>query len=272
VASGDHDDDDGSDSEEEEEGEEEEDQEEAAIALHRDGGFDEYGTLNYLSRDGEELLLPHKLFLFCNREDPQRCCENFLLDMRSLHAAIPPAERELLRDTPFWFEAEDDEDERAATYAMRRRFEPEGHPPTAGGVLYFGAGAAPRIALQPPDEAQIDRAKVPPAAAAAYESVCSLAARIGFSVHLQAGDLLILRNNDALHGRSALRPLHNGGDRWLQRMSSSLPSQVSEAARGTQNANDRAIDQGQMIYLEQSEIRRSFTPVSIGLFLCLRTE
>jgi hypothetical protein len=233
VASGDHDDDssDGSDSEEEEE--------DAAIALHRDGGFDEYGTLNYLSRDGEELLLPHKLFLFCNREDPQRCCENFLLDMRSLHAAIPPAEREMLRDTPFWFEAEDDEDERAATYAMRRCFEPEGRSPTAGGVLYFGAGAAPRIALQPPDEAQIDRAKVPPAAAAAYESVCSLAAQIGFSVHLQAGDLLILRNNDALHGRSALRPLHNGDDRWLQRMSSSRPSQVRKAGRDTKHERQR---------------------------------
>ena len=120
MASGDHDDDssDGSDSEEEED-----EQEDAAIALHRDGGFDEYGTLNYLSRDGEELLLPHKLFLFCNREDPQRCCENFLLDMRSLHAAIPPAEREMLRDTPFWFEAEDNEEVEAAkrlTPTLRR--------------------------------------------------------------------------------------------------------------------------------------------------------
>ena len=50
-------------------------------------------------------------------------------------------------------------------------------------------------------------------------------------VALQAGDLLLVKNNEALHGRSPYHPRYDDSDRWVQRFTSYRPRQI-EAARG----------------------------------------
>ena len=47
-------------------------------------------------------------------------------------------------------------------------------------------------------------------------------------VHLESGDLLIIDNRRAAHGRSAFEPRYDGCDRWLKR--AYLVSDLSAAA------------------------------------------
>ena len=49
-------------------------------------------------------------------------------------------------------------------------------------------------------------------------------------VPLEAGDLLILKNNRTLHGRSPYSPRYDDTDRWVQRFTSYQPAQVEEAS------------------------------------------
>ena len=95
------------------------------LNLHRDGPFDDLGTFNYVGPEsGQELFLSDKLFLFCNREDAHGDCETFLHDSRWLYEATAEADRELLRNTKFFFDhlgdgsANDDKQ-------MRARLDPD---------------------------------------------------------------------------------------------------------------------------------------------------
>ena len=47
---------------------------------------------------------------------------------------------------------------------------------------------------------------------------------------MEAGDLLILKNNRTLHGRSPYSPRYDDSDRWVQRFTSYQPTQVDAAA------------------------------------------
>jgi len=56
-----------------------------------------------------------------------------------------------------------------------------------------------------------------PAAAAALSALQAAAARRHTGVTLESGDLLIIDNARAVHGRSPYKPRFDGTDRWLQR-------------------------------------------------------
>lgn len=56
-----------------------------------------------------------------------------------------------------------------------------------------------------------------PEACAVLETVTGIIARQHSSVVLESGDLLIVDNNLAVHGRTSYRPRYDGRDRWLQR-------------------------------------------------------
>jgi L-asparagine oxygenase len=51
----------------------------------------------------------------------------------------------------------------------------------------------------------------------ALASVKSAARRATVSVGLAAGDLLVIDNRRAVHGRTAFSPRYDGRDRWLKR-------------------------------------------------------
>lgn len=58
---------------------------------------------------------------------------------------------------------------------------------------------------------------IDPAAQAVVDRIAALVHRHHASVVLRAGDLLVVDNHLAVHGRSPFRPRFDGTDRWLQR-------------------------------------------------------
>lgn len=54
-------------------------------------------------------------------------------------------------------------------------------------------------------------------ARAALDAVRRAAQRACMAVGLEAGDLLVIDNRRAVHGRSAFTPRYDGRDRWLKR-------------------------------------------------------
>ena len=67
----------------------------------------------------------------------------------------------------------------------------------------------------------------------------ALAARTG--VGLVAGDLLIIDNRRAVHGRSAFTPAYSGADRWLKRayLVERLPSAAADCDPGKRVVHTR---------------------------------
>ena len=101
------------------------------------------------------------------------------------------------------------------------------NPDRTGTVTIYGPEDNPTISLQ--EVRPVDRSRVPAEAADAYERLRTIANATRFAVPLMDGDLLILRNNKALHGRSTYEPRYDSSDRWIQRFSSYTPSQLEAA-------------------------------------------
>lgn len=70
------------------------------LLLHRDGMFDEFGNYCETNELGEEIFLPDKLYLFCNREDPEGVCTTYLHTMKQVYDMLSQTDRKLLRETP----------------------------------------------------------------------------------------------------------------------------------------------------------------------------
>ena len=117
-----------------------------------------------------------------------------------------------------------------------------------------GSPNAPRISLQ--EGRKVDRERSDPAAADAYDRLVALGKATRAGVHLVSGDLIIVKNNRALHGRSSYKvmpmppqhyctvrclhtllahsnlaqPRYNDDDRWVQRYTSFTPRQLASAS------------------------------------------
>ncbi|MEY9955308.1 alpha-ketoglutarate-dependent taurine dioxygenase [Streptacidiphilus sp. MAP5-52] len=59
---------------------------------------------------------------------------------------------------------------------------------------------------------------ITPAGAAALAALEESLGRCAQSVLLGSGDLLLIDNRHAVHGRTAFRPAYDGADRWIQRV------------------------------------------------------
>ena len=199
----------------------------ADLNIHRDGMFDEFGTYNYTD-GGDELFMPDKLFLFCNRGDPGGEALTWLTDMRTLYDLLSPEDRQILATTPLrFFDGADTAGGRDYQESYRAAVAPnrEGHdnPNTVS-----GSAACPKISLQ--ESRPVDRENSDAAACDAYDRLFKLGQEVREGVALQAGDLLLVKNNRALHGRSPYHPRYDDSDRWVQRFTSYRPAQI-EAAR-----------------------------------------
>jgi L-asparagine oxygenase len=72
---------------------------------------------------------------------------------------------------------------------------------------------------------------VDPAAQAALDELSAVATRERLVVHLEEGDLLVVDNRRAVHGRTRFKPRHDNMDRWLLRAFLTRDLMRSESVR-----------------------------------------
>jgi L-asparagine oxygenase len=149
----------------------------------------------------EAAFHPHRprfLLLLCLRGDP--AAATTLCSVQALLDSLSPRDRAVLA-TPRFTTAPD---ESYVGEPSSRRSLPR--------PILTGDPARPKLWLDADlmrgtdDEAQ-----------AALERLSALAAEQATGVVLEAGDLLVVDNDVAVHGRSPFTPRFDGGDRWLQR-------------------------------------------------------
>ena len=214
------------------------------LSWHRDGGADVLGQEH-------EHTLPSKVALFCLRHDHDQMAETHFVDNRMLCASLAPrashfcladsfpstklirprgtGDLEVLTTQPVLFKMRDADnvartsgaaegltpfqldDDTLLAADKHRLFFKKPHP-CIGGTPEW-----PIVSIQ--QDREVDTSLSDPCVAAAYARMCEAASEVGFALKLRQGDLCIVNNNGALHGRSAYSPRFDGEDRWLQRLS-----------------------------------------------------
>jgi len=141
---------------------------------------------------------PDFVMLLCVRPDHERIAELRTVCSRQVLPKLSDAALEALRGTEFITEA----------------------PPSFG----VGGGRTEPHAVLPGDiddpDLRIDEAATKPMTDEGIAAVAELSGLFEHSfnaVRLDAGDLAIVDNRVAVHGRSAFTPRYDGKDRWLQR-------------------------------------------------------
>ncbi len=141
---------------------------------------------------------PRYLLLLCLKGDP--AAATTLCSVRALTNALSPRDRAVLATPRFTTAA----DESYVGGPSSQRSLPR--------AILTGDLARPKLWLDADlmrgtdDEAQ-----------GALERLSALASELATGVVLEAGDLLVVDNDVAVHGRSPFKPRFDGTDRWLQR-------------------------------------------------------
>ena len=141
---------------------------------------------------------PRYLLLLCLKGDP--AAATTLCSVRALTDALSPRDRAVLATPRFTTAA----DESYVGGPSSQRSLPR--------AILTGDLARPKLWLDADlmrgtdDEAQ-----------GALERLSALASELATGVVLEAGDLLVVDNDVAVHGRSPFKPRFDGSDRWLQR-------------------------------------------------------
>lgn len=93
------------------------------------------------------------------------------------------------------------------------------------------------------DPAYTPLERADPAYRAAYERLTAELDRVAVDVTLAAGEVLVIDNDVAVHGRQPFRARYDGTDRWLKRVSVRRPSTERPAAEAAEHGyGQRLID------------------------------
>ncbi len=141
---------------------------------------------------------PRYLLLLCLRGDPSAMTT--LASVHDIVAALPAATVATLREPRF----------RTAVDASFLDGRPS--PLTDPRPILAGTAEEPTFIFDEDLTTGIDDE-----AQAAVEAVIAVIREVQGGVGLEAGDLLVVDNNVAVHGRSPYEPRFDGTDRWLQR-------------------------------------------------------
>ena len=141
---------------------------------------------------------PRYLLLLCLRGDP--AAATTLCSVRALTAALSPKDRAVLATARFTTAA----DESYVGGPSSQRSLPR--------AILTGDLAQPKLWL----DADLMRG-TDEEAQGALERLSALTAELATGVVLEPGDLLVVDNDVAVHGRSPFKPRFDGTDRWLQR-------------------------------------------------------
>jgi L-asparagine oxygenase len=150
---------------------------------------------------------PTHLTLFCIRRHSRRGARTVLCDLRRVIDSLDDRSKELLKDPLFGFQS----------------YHPDGSPRPIEGMSvdtrHHGRRrlnyAEALVGTDGESQMLLDRLK----ARIAAESV---------AVEAEEGDLFVIDNRLVVHGRTPYEPLHDGSDRWLQRV---LVSDLEEQTR-----------------------------------------
>jgi alpha-ketoglutarate-dependent taurine dioxygenase len=149
----------------------------------------------------EAAFHPHRprfLLLLCLRGDP--AAHTTLCSIRQIVDALPLRTRQVLAEPRFRTAADE-------SY-VGARSERRGHPV----AVLQGDPAAPQLLYDADLMTGTD-----PEAQAALDELAELVEASHTSVVLEPGDLLVVDNTVAVHGRSPFPARYDGTDRWLQR-------------------------------------------------------
>ncbi len=95
------------------------------------------------------------------------------------------------------------------------------------------------------DPAYTPLQRADPAYRAAYDRLGGELERVAVPVTLQAGDVLVIDNDVAVHGREPFRARYDGTDRWLKRVSVRLADRARPPAEAHEHGyGQRCVDRG----------------------------
>jgi len=143
---------------------------------------------------------PDFLALLGLRADPTGQALTLVSDIPQALAQLTPAERGALRDPLFVFPTD------------RGSYVHEGRRTTEPVPLLRDRAQGPAL------EYSTLITAITPAGAAALAALEEALGRCAQSVLLGSGDLLLIDNLSAVHGRTEFRPAYDGTDRWIQRV------------------------------------------------------
>lgn len=143
---------------------------------------------------------PDFLALLGLRPDPTGQAVTLVSDIPQALAQLTPAERGALREPLFVFPTD------------RGNYDHEGRRTTEPVPLLKDRADGPAL------EYSTLITAITAAGAAALAALEEALGRCAQSVLLGAGDLLLIDNRHAVHGRTAFRPAYGGTDRWIQRV------------------------------------------------------
>ena len=141
---------------------------------------------------------PRYLLLLCLKGDP--AAATTMCSVRSLTAAISPRDRAVLATARFTTAA----DQSYVGGPSTKRSHPR--------PILTGDLTRPKLWL----DADLMRG-IDDEAQRALDRLSALASELASGVVLEPGDLLVVDNDVAVHGRSSFAPRFDGTDRWLQR-------------------------------------------------------
>ena len=95
------------------------------------------------------------------------------------------------------------------------------------------------------DPAYTPLERADPAFRAAYHRLGGELERVAVAVTLQAGDVLVIDNDVAVHGREPFRARYDGTDRWLKRVSVRLADRERAPGEADEHGyGQRCVDRG----------------------------
>ncbi|MFF9772313.1 DUF4350 domain-containing protein [Streptomyces sp. NPDC013978] len=145
---------------------------------------------------------PDHLLLYCLRSDHENRAETIISDARSMADLVPLKYRAVLFEKLF---------RTGIDFSFGSPNGTRANGPL--GSVLRGDRFAPDIRFDPDLMVGLGAD-----AQAALETMASAAHRSKSAVRLRPGDLMIIDNRKAIHGRTSFVPRYDGHDRWLQRL------------------------------------------------------
>lgn len=188
------------------------------------------GSTTELELHVETAFSPYRadhLALLCLRPDPERVARTNVCSVDRMLPRLDPADVEVLRAPRFRaridlsFRLDDGIDDALWTGPL---------------AALEGPAHRPRLRLDRADMEGLD-----PEADAALDRLVAAALAVRLPVALEAGDLLLVDNERAAHGRTPFAPRYDGTDRWLLRAFSTRDLRRSEHVR---SGDGRVVDAG----------------------------
>jgi L-asparagine oxygenase len=171
-------------------------------------------------------FLPHYIALYCLRGDPQKKAATCIAECRKALSSIPRDDLSVLREPRFQLGAP--ESFRRMDVGTAEWSKPQ--------PIVTGPDSLPEMRVNFNFVRFLDRR-----AEEAFNKLSNALTKVTEYFYLEPGDLLVIDNRKAAHGRTSFNPSFDGRDRWLQqiylhenlrsRLSTSLSPRVFSISR-----------------------------------------